>query len=116
MCVGGGWHAEERQASRHPPSTILHREDTWSILARGRLGCKRQAVETLLRLALAGTEHAGLITPMAHVYNNVQTGAWGIAALFEATPRAQVRPHRAQDDNYFTPDALSSAVSIVCVE
>jgi hypothetical protein len=48
-----------------------------------------------------------LIT-LAHVYNNVQTGTWGIAAIFEIAPGAQVRPIEAKDDSYFTPDALAA--------
>ena len=82
-------------------------EDTWSILLADGWDANGKLWKHYYGLPLLAPDIPGLIT-MAHVYNNVQTGAWGIAALFEATPGAQVRPIDPKDDNYFTPDALSS--------
>jgi len=80
-------------------------EDTWSILLGDGWDANGKLWKHYYGLPLLAPDIPGLIT-MAHVYNNVQTGAWGIAALFEATPGAQVRPS--------TPRTITTLLQMLC--
>jgi hypothetical protein len=82
-------------------------EDGWSILLGDGWDANGKLWKHYYGLPLLAPDIPGLIT-LAHVYNNVQTGTWGIAAIFEIAPGAQVRPIEAKDDSYFTPDALAA--------
>jgi Protein of unknown function (DUF1329) len=82
-------------------------EDTWTILLGDGWDANGKLWKHYYGLPLLAPDIPAVIN-LTHVYNNVQTGAWGIAAVFEIAPGAQVRPIPAKDDSYFTPDALAA--------
>ncbi len=98
-----------RSGKRH---VIPHRrfyidEDTWTILLADGWDANGKLWKHYYGLTLLTPDIPALVN-ITHVYNNVQTGAWGIAAVFEDAPGAQVRPIEPKDDSYFTPDALAA--------
>jgi Protein of unknown function (DUF1329) len=82
-------------------------EDTWTILLADGWDANGKLWKHYYGLTLLAPDIPALVN-ITHVYNNVQTGAWGIAAVFEDAPGAQVRPIEPKDDSYFTPDALAA--------
>lgn len=82
-------------------------EDTWTILLGDGWDASGKLWKHYYGLPLLAPDIPGVVN-LTHVYNNVQTGAWGIAAIFENSPGAQIRPIEAKDDSYFTPDALAA--------
>jgi len=82
-------------------------EDTWTILLGDGWDANGKLWKHYYGLPLLAPDIPGVIN-LTHVYNNVQTGAWGIAAIFENAPGAQIRPIEPKDDSFFTPDALAA--------
>jgi hypothetical protein len=82
-------------------------EDTWTILLADGWDANGKLWKHYYGLPLVAPDIPGVIN-LTHVYNNVQTGAWGIAALFDVAPGAQVKPVEVKEDSYYTPDALAA--------